>query len=98
MRLAFERRVPAAGTVTGAPHATDGPSPVAEGQDGPPGAPAPGADGKNPPELVEIVTPRTNAAAILPAENLLAAISLHESFSLEIAGTRQLRWFLARAA
>ncbi len=50
-----------------------------------------------PPELVEIVTPRTNAACITPAENLLAAISLAEPFSLEIAATHEARWFLARA-
>src|SRR5262249_53017813 len=51
-----------------------------------------------PPELVEIVTSRTNAACITPAENLFAAISLAEPFSLEIAATRDARWFLARAA
>src|SRR5437763_14782691 len=50
-----------------------------------------------PPELVEIVTPRTNTACITPAENLFAAISLAEPFSLEIAATRDTRWFLARA-
>ena len=48
-------------------------------------------------ELVEIVTPRTNTATITPAENLLAAISLAEPFSLEIAATGTARWFLARA-
>lgn len=47
--------------------------------------------------LIEIVTPRTNAATITPAENLLAAISLPEPFRLEIAATRDARWFLARA-
>lgn len=46
---------------------------------------------------MEIVTPRTNAAIITPAENLLAAISLPEPFSLEIVGTQSARWFLARA-
>src|SRR3954447_12353549 len=51
----------------------------------------------SPPELVEIVTPRTNAACITPAENLFAAISVAEPFSLEIAATRDVRWFLARA-
>jgi len=45
---------------------------------------------------VEIVTPRANAAVITPAENLFAAISLHEPFSFEIVGTRGARWFLAR--
>ena len=49
------------------------------------------------PELVEIVTPRTNAAIVTPAENLLAAISLREPFSLEIAATDTARWFVARA-
>jgi hypothetical protein len=48
-------------------------------------------------ELVEIVTPRTNAAMITSAENLLAAISLNEPFSLEVAATPDARWFLARA-
>ncbi len=48
-------------------------------------------------ELVEVVTPRTNAATITPAENLLAAISLAEPFGLEIAATGTARWFLARA-
>ncbi|MGH2354956.1 MAG: hypothetical protein ACRDJN_25375, partial [Chloroflexota bacterium] len=48
-------------------------------------------------ELVEVVTPRTNAATITPAENLLAAISLPEPFSLELAATRQMRWFLVRS-
>lgn len=47
--------------------------------------------------LVEIVTPRTNTAAITPAENLLAAISLAEPFSLELAATSRARWFVARA-
>ncbi len=48
-------------------------------------------------ELVEIVTPRTNTATITPAENLIAAISLPEPFSLEIAASHTARWFLARA-
>jgi len=48
-------------------------------------------------ELVEIVTPRTNTATITPAENLIAAISLPEPFSLEIAASHHARWFLARA-
>jgi hypothetical protein len=48
-------------------------------------------------ELIEIVTPRTNAAVITPAENLLSAIALDEAFSLEIAATASARWFLARA-
>src|SRR5689334_3115095 len=49
-------------------------------------------------ELLEVVTPRTNAATITPAENLLAAITSPEPLSIEIAATRHTRWFLARAA
>src|SRR5579872_2020592 len=49
------------------------------------------------PELIEIVTPRTNPAIITPAENLFAAIAFPETFSLEIAATRTARWFLARS-
>jgi len=49
------------------------------------------------PELVEVVTPRTNAATMTPAENLFAAIPLAEPFGLEIAATSGARWFLARA-
>ena len=56
-----------------------------------------GACGRQTTQLVEIVTPRTNAAAVSPAENLFAAISLPEPFSLEIAATHDARWFLARA-
>jgi hypothetical protein len=51
-----------------------------------------------PPKLIEIVTPRTNAAVITPAENLLAAISLAEPFGLEITATSEARRFVARAA
>jgi len=53
--------------------------------------------GAPPVELVEIVTPRTNTATITSAENFLAAIALAEPFSLEIAATNRMRWFLARA-
>ena len=49
-----------------------------------------------PAELLEIVTPRTNAATVTPAENLFAAISLADPFSLEIAATRETRRFLVR--
>ena len=49
-------------------------------------------------ELVEVVSPRTNTAAVTPAENLLAAISLAEPFSLEIAATSRARWFIVRTA
>ena len=48
-------------------------------------------------ELLEVVTPRTNSATLTAAENFLAAISLPEPFSLEIAATSRARWFLARA-
>jgi len=47
--------------------------------------------------LVQIVTPRTNAAVITPAENLLAAISLAEPFGLEITATPEARRLMARA-
>ncbi|MDP9383552.1 MAG: hypothetical protein M3Q29_26090 [Chloroflexota bacterium] len=49
-------------------------------------------------ELTEIVTPRTNTAAITPVENMLASISTREPFSLEIAATHTERRFLMRAA
>jgi hypothetical protein len=48
--------------------------------------------------LIEIVSPRTNAAALTSAENLLAAVALAEPFSLEIAADDSRRQFLARAA
>src|SRR4051794_32269963 len=47
--------------------------------------------------LIEVVTPRTNGATLGAAENLLAAISLAEPFTLEIAATGAARRFLARA-
>ena len=50
-----------------------------------------------PTQLVEIVTPRANAATITPIENLLAALSLGEPFSLEIAWTDRACRFLVRA-
>jgi hypothetical protein len=49
------------------------------------------------PELAEIVTPRTNGASITAAENLFASVSRAEPFALEIAATRDVRWFLMRA-
>ncbi|HZU12262.1 MAG TPA: hypothetical protein VFB58_05440 [Chloroflexota bacterium] len=52
---------------------------------------------KDQPELIEIITPRTNTAIITPAENLFAAIAYPETFSLEIAATHTGRWFLARS-
>lgn len=47
--------------------------------------------------LVEIVTPRVNAAGIRAVENLLAGLGRAEPFSLEIAATNALTWFLVRA-
>jgi hypothetical protein len=49
-------------------------------------------------ELLEIVTPRTNAATISAAENLFAALALPEPCGFEIAATHEARWFLVRAA
>src|SRR5262245_13626658 len=49
------------------------------------------------PELVEIVTPRTNEACLTSAENLLASIALAEPFALEIAADHAARRFLVRA-
>ncbi|MFN8472760.1 MAG: type IV secretory system conjugative DNA transfer family protein [Anaerolineae bacterium] len=49
-----------------------------------------------PAELVEVVTPRTNTASLTAAENFLAAISLPEPFSLEVAATGQARRFVMR--
>jgi hypothetical protein len=51
-----------------------------------------------PVSLLEVITPRTNAAGLTSAENLLAAIALGESFALEIAADHQARRFLLRAA
>ena len=48
-------------------------------------------------ELIEVVTPRANAAIITPAENLFAAISLPQPFALEIAATHSEWLFGARA-
>jgi hypothetical protein len=48
--------------------------------------------------LFHVVTPRTNAAAVTAAENLLAALVGAGPCALEIAANRGGRWFLARAA
>ena len=90
MRIALERRPPV--TATGEGDVPLPPSPPAPATPGSAGCAAPAQ------ELMEIVTPRTNAAAVSPAENLFAAISLPEPFSLEIAATRDARWFLVRAS
>ena len=42
-------------------------------------------------QLLEVVTPRTNTATLTATENFLAAISLPEPFSLEIAATSRSR-------
>src|SRR5438552_10321362 len=47
--------------------------------------------------VLEVVTPRTNLAALTSAENLLAAIALPEPFALEIAADSSRRQFLVRA-
>ena len=49
------------------------------------------------PHLVEVVTPRTNSAALGSAENLFAAIALAEPFSIEIAADHSRRRFVVRA-
>ncbi|HEV7662381.1 MAG TPA: type IV secretory system conjugative DNA transfer family protein, partial [Chloroflexota bacterium] len=49
-------------------------------------------------EVVEVVTPRTNLAALSSAENLLAALALSEPFALEVAANEQRRQFLVRAS
>jgi hypothetical protein len=46
---------------------------------------------------VEIVTPRTNAAALTSAENFFASVALGEPFSLELASDSNQRQFLLRA-
>jgi hypothetical protein len=68
----------------------------------------PSAEGLQPAEeLLEVVTPRMNAAVITPAEHLCAALALGDDLdtaaaiapvSLEIAGDHRGRRFLARAA
>ncbi|MFN8475026.1 MAG: DUF87 domain-containing protein [Anaerolineae bacterium] len=47
--------------------------------------------------VFEIVTPRTNAATLTAAENLLAALASRQSLSLEIWATSLSRHFLIRA-
>ncbi len=49
------------------------------------------------PSLVEVVTPRTNAAALGSAEHLFAAIALAEPFAVEIDADQTRRRFLVRA-
>src|SRR5918912_90639 len=51
-----------------------------------------------PAELVEIVTPRTNAAPLSAAEHLLAALIGSRGLALELAGDAAGRRLYARAA
>jgi hypothetical protein len=48
------------------------------------------------PEIVEIVPPRTNTAAILAAENFFAGLHLRAPFCLEMIATEHTRWFQLR--
>src|SRR5688500_13168506 len=47
-------------------------------------------------ELFEVLTPPNNRASLAAAENFLSVLTLGEPFSLEIAGDREIRWFLVR--
>jgi hypothetical protein len=47
---------------------------------------------------VEVVTPRTNLAALASAEHLLGSIALPEPFALEIAADDERRRLMVRAA
>src|SRR5689334_20200136 len=59
----------------------------------------PPAGGRGPAtHLIEIVTPRTNAATITPLENLLAGLAPTGRFALEIVATAERHRFLARAS
>ena len=49
------------------------------------------------PHVLEVVTPRTNAAALTSAENFFASIAPEESFSVELAADSARRRFLVRA-
>ncbi len=48
--------------------------------------------------VVEVVTPRTNAATLTSAENFFASLALDEPVSLDIASNADHRQFLVRAA
>lgn len=50
------------------------------------------------PHLLEVVTPRTNAATLSSAENFFASMSLDEPVSVELAADARHRQFLVRAA
>src|SRR5919199_6559669 len=60
--------------------------------------PAPQAVLATPVQLVEIVSPRTNAATYTALEHFFAALARLGSVSLEIAGDMQARRFYARLA
>src|SRR5712692_5560002 len=45
------------------------------------------------PEVLEIVAPRANTAAIGAAENFFSGLTLRAPFCLEIAATHTARWF-----
>src|SRR5215472_4439820 len=47
--------------------------------------------------VLEVVTPRTNLAALTSADHLLGSIALPDSFALEIAADHSRRRFLVRA-
>jgi hypothetical protein len=50
------------------------------------------------PQVVEVVTPRTNVATLTSAENLFASIGMAEPCSFEIAADHTRRQFLVRAS
>src|SRR5712692_12068744 len=48
------------------------------------------------PEVMEIVAPRTNTAAITAAENFFSGLHLRAPFCLELVATHTARWFQLR--
>ncbi|MDE3074545.1 MAG: DUF87 domain-containing protein, partial [Chloroflexota bacterium] len=50
------------------------------------------------PQLSEVVTPRTNTAAVSAAENFFSSLAAAVGVSLEMAATHQARWFQVRSA
>ena len=48
--------------------------------------------------VIEIVTPRTNVAALTSAENFFTSLALDEPFAMEMAADRDRRRFLVRAS
>ena len=50
------------------------------------------------PQLSEVVTPRTNTAAVSAAENFFSSLAAASGASLEMAATHQARWFQVRTA